>query len=90
MKEHHDNDRAWEIAECVIVGLIVVAALCLAVLVWINIRQELRERSAYNEGRYGVSREVALVLAERGLGKSADDLIRDNDAAGRRVDGEVR
>jgi len=68
---------AWFVY-AVCVALIVGA---IALLVYVHANQELLERAAYNEGRYGVSREVALAMADAGIGKCARELIDDYRAA---------
>jgi len=37
--------------------------------------REVRERAAYNEGRWGVDRATALAMAEQGVGKTADEVL---------------
>ena len=60
--------------------LITIFTVTIAFLAWCiytDYRAPINERAAYNEGYYGVDRATAMEMAERGIGKSAEDIIRD-------------
>lgn len=73
---------AKRFADIAYTALAICFIVAVAVLLsWIRINQERWERASYNEGRYGVSREVALAMADAGIGNCARELIDDYRAA---------
>lgn len=57
--------------------LFAIFALAFGFLAWCGYsayRAPVEERAAYNESRYGVDRETALYMAERGIGKTLAEL----------------
>jgi len=66
--------RLW-FDTCINAAVAFGAIVAIVLLVRGVVRREVDERAAWNEGRWGVSREVAVAMAERGEGKTAREVL---------------